>query len=281
MREFDDLVEIIARLRGPGGCPWDGEQTHETLKPYLLEECYEALEALDSGDAEALCGELGDVLLEITLHAQLGAEAGSFDISDVCQRISDKLVYRHPHVFGNVHVEDSDEVLANWEQLKRQERGDDPRTSVLDGIPRTLPALKRSTEVQKRASKVGFDWDEISGPVAKVAEELAELEEARAACDPEAIAQELGDVLFAVVNMARFLAVDSEDALRMTCDRFAERFRQMESEAVAAGRCVADMTLEELDELWEAIKRRRQRAAGSLPEEHRSHREEADGEEGV
>ncbi len=255
MRQFDDLVEIMRRLRAPGGCPWDREQTHTSLKPYLLEECYEALEAVDSHDPRKLCAELGDVLLQIVFHAQVAAENGQFDAADVCRRINEKLVWRHPHVFGDVEVTDSDEVVVNWERLKRQEQETGARPSALDGIPRALPALKRATDLQKKAAKVGFDWPDLAGPLAKLDEELAEVHAAHAARDPEAVSHEIGDLLFAVVNVARFLGTDSEDALRMACDRFTARFGYLEQEAARAGRRLTDMSLAEMDQLWEAAKR--------------------------
>ena len=256
MKQFDELVEIMGRLRDPDGCPWDREQTHESLKPYLLEETYEALEAVDSGDPRKLCAELGDVLLQVVFHARLAEEAGAFDIRDVCARINEKLIFRHPHVFGDVEVSGSDEVLVNWEALKRQEDETGHRASALDGVPGSLPALKRAADLQKKASKVGFDWPEIAGPLAKVSEELGELARARETADAEAIAHELGDLLFAVVNVSRFLQVDGEDALRMACDRFSARFRQVEDAAAAAGNSLGEMSLAEMDLLWEAAKQR-------------------------
>lgn len=252
MTQFDELVEIMRALRAPGGCPWDREQTHESLKPYLLEETYEALEAVDSGDPQKLCAELGDVLLQVVFHAQLGAESGRFDIRDVCERINRKLRYRHPHVFGDVTVTDSAEVITNWEQLKRQEAETGRRESALDGVPQAMPALMRAQELQKKAARVGFDWEDVEGPLAKVEEELGELKRAREAGE---IAHELGDLLFAVVNVARFLGVDAEDALRQACARFSWRFRQVEAAAREAGRELHGMDLAEMDELWEAAKK--------------------------
>ena len=255
MLEFDDLVEIIRRLRAPGGCPWDREQDHETLKPYLLEECYEALEAVDAGDPDALCAELGDVLLQVVLHAQLGSEAGSFGIEDVCRRTGQKLTHRHPHVFGDVKVRDGDEVAENWEHLKRQETAGPPPDSAMDTIPTTLPALKRATAIQKTAARVGFDWDDITGPLHKVLEELQELRQAQDSGDQTRTAEEFGDVLFAMVNAARFLRVDAEDALRTSCGRFSRRFKEMERGAADAGTQLSQMTMEEMDQLWEEAKR--------------------------
>jgi tetrapyrrole methylase family protein/MazG family protein len=254
MREFCELVETMRRLRGPGGCPWDQEQSHETLKPYLLEESYEALEAVDSGDPAKLCAELGDVLLQVVFHAQIAEENDRFDIAAVCKRINDKLIYRHPHVFSDVQVSGSDQVVDNWEQLKRREKEAATRDSALDGIPVALPALMHATDVQKKAARVGFDWADIDGPLEKIDEELGELQQARAGGDREQVIHELGDLLFAVVNVARFLKIDAEDALRMACRRFDARFRQMEEQAAARGTSLREMTLEQMDGLWEDAK---------------------------
>jgi tetrapyrrole methylase family protein/MazG family protein len=255
MTQFDELVEIMRALRSPEGCPWDREQTHESLKPYLLEESYEALEAVDSGDPQKLCAELGDVLLQVVFHARLGEEAGLFDVRDVCERINRKLRFRHPHVFGDVTVTGSDEVVTNWEQLKRLEAETGKRESALDGVPHAMPALMRAQELQKKAARVGFDWEDVTGPLAKVEEELDELAAAREAGAHEQLIHELGDLLFAVVNVARFLGVDAEDALRMSCQRFSRRFRQVEAAASQAGRDLHGMDLAEMDVLWEAAKK--------------------------
>jgi tetrapyrrole methylase family protein/MazG family protein len=255
MDPFDRLVDIMARLRAPEGCPWDREQDHQSLKPYLLEEAYELLEAVDHGDSGTVCAELGDVLLQVVFHAQVAAEAGSFDIGDVCDRISEKLIHRHPHVFGTVEVRDSDEVVDNWEVLKRAEAETGPRESALDGVPAGLPALQRAQKLQRKAARVGFDWPDIQGPLDKVTEELGELEAEREAGVPEKLAWEIGDLLFAVVNVARFLHVDAEDALRMACRRFDSRFRQVEQQAAGSGRSLSQMTLPEMDALWDAAKR--------------------------
>lgn len=254
MKEFCELVETMRRLRGPGGCPWDQEQSHETLKPYLLEESYEALEAVDSEDPAKLCAELGDVLLQVVFHAQIAEENARFDIAAVCKRINDKLIYRHPHVFSDVQVSGSDQVVDNWEQLKRREKEAATRQSALDGIPAALPALMHATDVQKKAARVGFDWTDIEGPLEKIDEELGELQQARAGGDREQVIHELGDLLFAVVNVARFLKIDAEDALRMACRRFDARFREMEKQAAAQGRSLREMTLEQMDRLWEDAK---------------------------
>ncbi len=254
MNEFDRLVQIVAQLRGPGGCPWDREQDHDSLKQYFLEEVYEALEAIDAREDSKLCAELGDVLLQILLHAQIAAEAGRFDIGDVVRRISEKLIYRHPHVFADGQVADSNEVVYNWEQLKRDEVETGRRESLLDGIPRSLPALQRAQALHKKVAKVGFDWDDASGPWAKLREELDELEQAVDSDDPEAVARELGDVLIAVVNLSRLLGVAAEDALRQGNARFEERFREIERRAAAAGQELSEMPLAEMDRLWEEAK---------------------------
>ena len=254
MREFDELCEIMARLRAEDGCPWDREQTHESLRPYFLEETYEALEAIDSQDPKKLCSELGDVLLQIVFHAQIADEQGQYDMRAVLARINEKLRYRHPHVFSDVTVSDSDEVVDNWEQLKLLEPEAAHRTSALDGVPDILPALKRAFALQKKASKVGFDWPDVEGPRGKVREEEAELEEALASGDRDRVADEFGDLLFALVNVARFYKLDPEDALRRTCDRFAGRFTRVESQAGEMGRDLRDMDIAELDVLWEKAK---------------------------
>ncbi len=252
--EFGRLVEIIARLRAPGGCPWDREQTHESLKRYLLEEAYEALEAIDASDPDKLCEELGDVLIQVVLHAQLAAEQQQFDIEQIARRTARKLIWRHPHVFGRVKVSGSGEVLANWERLKRREPSASSRTSVLDGIPRALPALQQAVKIQKKVARVGFDWSDARGPLAKVREELGELEEAQAQGEQEAIEAELGDLLFALANLARFLQADPEDALRRANERFATRFRAMERLSAERGLQLADLSLAQMDELWEQVK---------------------------
>lgn len=251
MIEFDRLVEIMARLRGPDGCPWDAQQTHESLRPYLLEEAYEVLEAIDDSDPGRLSGELGDLLLQVVFHAELARERGDFDVADVCRKISDKLQYRHPHVFGTVEVENADEVVTNWERLKRQEDEHQERQSALDGVPRELPALQQADKLQKRAAKVGFDWQNEQGPLHKIAEELQEVQQAE---DPTQAAHEIGDLLFAVCNYARFLKVEPETALREANRRFTTRFKSVEAQAAGQGRKLAEMTLAEMDVLWERAK---------------------------
>ena len=251
---FQEFVALIARLRGPDGCPWDREQTFASLKRFMIEEAYEAVEAVDSNSRERLCDELGDVLIQVVLNAQLAAEEGSFTITDVIEGVTAKLVRRHPHVFGDVTVADSAEVLRNWEAIKRTEKPE--RTSILDGVPRDLPALMKAMEVSRRAVKVGFEWPSLDEVFAKLHEEIAELQAALPSADRNAIAGEIGDLLFTTVNIARFLQVDPEDALRTMVARFSERFRHMERDVARTGRRLTDLSPEEWDRLWEAAKAR-------------------------
>ncbi len=255
---FEDFEHLIARLRAPDGCPWDRKQTHASLRPYLLEETYEVLDALDRGDFQALREELGDLLLQIVLHTEIATEEGEFTMPQVIQTVHDKIVRRHPHVFGDVQVDSADEVVRNWEAIKRREKQaqagqDEAPASVLDGVPAALPALAKAQAVGRKAAKVGFDWPSIEGVWDKVHEELQEL---RAAAAPQVQAAELGDLLFAVVNLARHLGLDAETALREATARFMQRFREVERRALAQGREVQRLTLEEMDALWEAAKRR-------------------------
>ena len=255
---FTELVEVMARLRAPNGCPWDREQTHATLKPYLLEETYEALEAIDIGDDDELCKELGDVLLQVVFHAQIAAEENRFGIEEVARAIVDKLIRRHPHVFADVEVDGSEQVLQNWEQIKKQERQElgDATPSLLDGIPKQLPALMRAQRMQARVSRQGFDWDKIAGPLDKVEEEFAELRQAWASGETPAIEDEFGDLLFALVNTGRFLNVDSEQALRQSTDKFERRFRALEEAVRTSGKEISALSLQELDTIWDEIKAR-------------------------
>jgi tetrapyrrole methylase family protein/MazG family protein len=246
----DPLVEVMARLRAPGGCPWDREMTHETLRKYMLEEAYEVVEAIDAGDSDHVCEELGDVLLQVVFHAQIARENGLFDMHDVIQGITEKLVRRHPHVFGDVEAETADDVTRNWEAIKKQEKGNREPASLLEGISTALPALSRAGEVQKKAAKVGFDWDDVHGPAAKVREELEEV----LAAPPDQREGEVGDLLFAVVNVARALKVDPEVALTGTTAKFMRRFRHIERRAVELGRNLSGMTLAEMDLLWDEAK---------------------------
>jgi tetrapyrrole methylase family protein/MazG family protein len=250
-RGIDRLLYVVDRLRGEGGCPWDREQTLETLKPYLVEECYEVLDALDDGNPDAHAEELGDVLLQIVLHSRIRSEEDTFTFDDVAHRIADKLIYRHPHVFGDVEVADSDEVLANWEQLKAEEKQKD---SILEGIPRHLPALQKAQRLQSRAARVGFDWEHIHDVVAKIDEELAETREAMDKGNTEHLTEELGDLLFAVVNLARYADINAEEALRKTCDKFIRRFNGVEQRVKDNGQDLHKCGLETLDAHWNAVK---------------------------
>lgn len=250
---FESFQEIIAHLRAPEGCPWDREQTHLSLRRYLLEEAYEVLHALDAEDPDALRGELGDLLLQIVLHAQIATEEGAFTMADVLAEIQAKMIRRHPHVFGDVTVAGAGEVVRNWEQIKAEERKDGPpqANGVLGETPPGLPALAQAETYQKHAARVGFDWPDIAGVRAKVAEEIAEVE---AATDDAGRAREMGDLLFTVVNWARWLKVEPETALREANARFAARFQKVEAAARAQGRSLTAMTLAELDTLWEQVK---------------------------
>lgn len=246
---FDTFLAILARLRGPAGCPWDLAQTHASLKKYLVEECYEALDAIDGGEPQKMAEELGDVLLQVGLHAQIGKDEGAFTIGDVLRSINSKLLRRHPHVFGNVRVSGADEVAHNWELIKREERGEKP--SVLDGVAKSMPALARSQELQGRAARQGFDWPTIAGVLAKVREELGEFEEAHT---PQELEHELGDILAALVNVGRKLDIDMESALRKGNDRFAQRFGYMEEAARGRGVTIGQLPLAEQEALWQEAK---------------------------
>ena len=271
---FDQVVEIMSRLRGKGGCPWDRKQTRESLKPYLIEEAYEVLETIEAQDDPKLKEELGDVLLQVLFHAQIGRERNTFTIEDVLQTLAEKLIRRHPHVFGDSSktppvVKTADEVVHRWEEIKRQEKadlsGNGEAGSALDGVPKALPALLRAYQLQVRAARVGFDWphDETgyAQVVGKVREELREVDEARAAAAQSAtdeakrhLEHEIGDLLFALVNLARFVKVNPEEALRGATNRFVTRFTHMEQAAKAGGRSLTDMTLAEMDRLWDDAK---------------------------
>jgi tetrapyrrole methylase family protein/MazG family protein len=249
--KFETLVAIIARLRGPGGCPWDREQTHESLREALLEECYEVLEALDDKNPERLSEELGDLLMQIVFHAQIAGETGDFELRDVIRKINSKLVQRHPHVFGSVKVKDAGEALVNWEALKKKEKGG-KAASLLDNVPKKLPALGYSQEIQDRAARIGFDWEKIDGIMDKLAEEVGEMARAEG---QQAKVHEFGDLLFTMVNMARWLGIDSESALREANRRFYKRFSRMEEACRQRGVNLADLSFDEQNALWEEVKR--------------------------
>ncbi|HEY5426763.1 MAG TPA: nucleoside triphosphate pyrophosphohydrolase [Candidatus Tumulicola sp.] len=250
---WDDLVEIMARLRM--GCPWDREQTHRTLVPYLIEETYEVVEAIESGDSDSLCEELGDLLLQIVFHAQVATETGKFSVADVVDALSNKMVRRHPHVFGDAVIEDVDAQWRNWERLKALEKTGRKRKSRLDGIPKNLGALQRGQRMQEKASRVGFDWPNVEGVLDKLTEELRELAEARREKQDDAhVREELGDVFFTLANLSRALGVEAETAMRQANEKFYKRFSFMETRAAAEGKALADLSLEELEELWQLAK---------------------------
>lgn len=252
---FERLLDIMHRLRGPAGCPWDREQTPTSLKPYLIEETYEVLEAIESGDANALCEELGDLLLQVVFHAEITAEQGAFGVAAILASLIDKMTRRHPHVFGAPGVETPRQALAQWEAIKQREaaaRG--LQRSVIDGVPRALPALLRAQRVQGKAARVNFDWPDARTAWTKVEEEVQEAAAALAEGQRERFQEELGDVLFSLVNVARLSAIDAEDALQRAIEKFRHRFTTMESELIARGKSVASVSSEELEQSWEAVK---------------------------
>lgn len=250
---MEAFQELVAHLRSPEGCPWDREQTHQTLRPNLLEEAYEVVEAIDADDPVAMQEEFGDLLLQVVLHAQIASEYGEFTLSDVIRDIHTKLVRRHPHVFGDLDLNDPQAVIQNWERLKAAERkaNGQAEKGILDGVSKSLPALAQAQAYQERAARVGFDWPDIQGVLDKVCEEL---DEVRSAPDDEARAAELGDLLFAIVNLARWLKVDAESVLRQTNARFRQRFAHIEQVARAQGRRLDELSLDEMDALWEQAK---------------------------
>jgi tetrapyrrole methylase family protein/MazG family protein len=250
--KFDRLVEIMATLRGDGGCPWDRQQTHRSLRPYLLEETYEVLDKIDSGQWDQLADELGDLLLQIVFHAQMAKENGTFTIEDVLQRINDKLIRRHPHIFGNATARTAEEVLHRWEEIKLNEG----KESVLSGVPASQPALNRAFRVQEKAAGVGFEWTDIEGVWVKLGEEIQELKQVAPTGDKAKIEDEMGDILFSMVNLSRFLGVNPEDALRGTVRKFVARFRYVETQMKKAGIPMSQGQLEQMDKFWEEAKSR-------------------------
>ena len=249
-KDFSTLVDTIARLRGPGGCPWDRQQDHASMRDSLLEECYEVLEALDDGDINRLSVELGDLLMQIVFHCQIAGEAGEFEMGDVIGGINEKLIRRHPHVFGSTEAKDADEVLVNWEALKKEERQKD--SSMLDGAPGTMPALAYSQEIQGRVARVGFDWDDDEGVIDKLAEEVAEFKQAN---NKEQQAAEFGDLLFTLANIARRQGIDLEAALRQSNRKFYHRFACMEEFCRQRGLDFAKLSFDEQNKLWEEAKK--------------------------
>lgn len=255
-KRFNNILKIMSRLRGKKGCPWDKEQTTESLKPFLIEEAYEVIEAIDEKSPEKMKEELGDLLLQVVFHAQLAKERKEFDIDDILTTLEEKLIRRHPHVFGDLSYEDAKEVLVQWEKIKKQEKANIKRESMLDSVPKELPALLRAHRLQDKASRVGFDWKHIDDVFKKVEEEIKEFKGAVEKKKPDEIEDELGDIFFALVNVARFLEINPEDALRKTISKFISRFRYIEEKAKEAKRELSDMTLEEMDKYWEEAKGR-------------------------
>lgn len=250
---FDDLLDIMRKLRAPGGCPWDAEQTHESLTRYLLEETYEVIEAIDEQSPQHLKEELGDLLLQPVFHAAIAEEAGTFTMNEVISTLCDKLIRRHPHVFGDLEIKDSEAQVENWEKIKKLEKGDE-RPSALSGVPEHLPALLKAHKISEKASRVGFDWEHADQVFAKVMEELHEFEEAWAGGDPARMEDEMGDLLFAIANLGRFLALNPEEALRKTISRFQKRFRFVEESLLKEGKAMQQASLEEMDLFWEQAK---------------------------
>jgi MazG family protein len=260
---FEKLVAIQKRLRDPGGCPWDIEQTHQTLRTYLIEEAYEVLDAIESGQDAKFVEELGDLLLQVTFHSQIASEANRFNISDVVQSIHDKMIRRHPHVFGEVQAKDSAEVLRNWAKIKAEEKaekeggaatGEPQRVSALDGVPKSIPATLEGLQLTKKAARTGFDWDSAKGVFAKISEETTELQHTLEHGTAAEAEEELGDLLFAVVNLARFLHIDPEIALKRANGKFVRRFHEMERLAATRGRKFEDVPRPEKESLWNSAK---------------------------
>ena len=252
--DMQDLIEIMRILRAPGGCPWDAEQTHTSIKKNLIEETYEVIEAINKDDKELMCEELGDLLMQVVFHAQMEEECGSFVFGDITDGICKKLIERHPHVFGQVSISGVDDVLTNWDAIKRKSKGQKTTTQSMNSVPRELPALMRATKLQKKAADVGFDWNDVTGALDKLEEEIAELRQAIGNNDCENMVEELGDVLFSAVNVSRFIKTDAEEALTAASDKFLARFTKVESLAKERGIDMNSSSLEELDKLWDEAK---------------------------
>ena len=250
--DFQELLKIMERLRGEKGCPWDREQTRDSLKPYIIEEAYELVEAIEEGDPSKIKEELGDLLFQIVFQCQIAKEAGEFGFPDVIRNIGEKMTARHPHVFGDAEYKTTDEVLVHWEEQKKREGK--LRDSILEGVPKALPALLRARRLQDRAARVGFDWEKAEDVFKKLDEELGEFKEALEAKNRDEIEDELGDIFFMLVNISRFIGVNPEDALRRTISKFIHRFRHIEMRAAEQGRKLSEMTLSEMDRLWDEAK---------------------------
>lgn len=255
-KDFQDLLNVMETLRSEDGCMWDLEQTHESLKKYLIEECYEVIEAIDEEDDEKLIEELGDVLLQVVFHAQIGKENGYFNINDIVESVTNKMILRHPHIFSDVKVDSSDEILDNWDEIKKKEKNMTSYTDELKHVPKCLPGLMRAEKVQKKAGKVGFDWNNVEPAMDKVLEELQEIKDVYKGGEMSRIQEEVGDLIFATVNIARLLDIDPEFAVNYTIDKFIKRFQFMEESGVRKGMDMKSMTLEEMDILWNEAKKR-------------------------
>ncbi len=251
---IEDLVQIIRLLRGEGGCPWDMQQTHQSIRNNVIEEAYEVADAVDTDDKAALCEELGDLLMQVVFHARMAEEADHFDFDTVADGVCQKLVHRHPHVFGTVQADTVGQVLDNWDAIKMEEKNQQSYTDTLLSVPRAFPGIMRAAKVQKRAAKVGFDWPDSQGAWDKLNEEIAEVREAERSGDAKAIEDEVGDLLFSVVNITRFLKVDGEEAIARATDKFISRFQGIEQLAVSRGLNLKELTLEEMDALWDEVK---------------------------
>ena len=251
---FDRLVDVVAMLRSKNGCPWDLAQTHESLKADLIEEAYELIEAIDAKVPKKICDELGDLLMQVMLHSQIATDRNEFGVDEVIENLTEKLVRRHPHVFGSVVATNENEVLENWEEIKRGEDGNKDRKSSLDGIPHSLPSLQRAEKIQKKASRAGFDWDTTEDVLPKLQEEIDEIEESIRNDDITEIEMEIGDLLFSVVNLCRFLNVQPEEALRKSTRKFADRFQRMETTLERTNKTFKDYDLSTLDQIWEQVK---------------------------
>ena len=251
---INELRDILRKLRAPGGCPWDQKQTLDTLKPNLIEESYELIDAIEAKDYAKIREELGDVLLQVVCQSQICEEEQQFDLNDVIREVSDKLIRRHPHVFGDVDAKDADQVLKNWDAIKRREKGEDKPSSILEGVPRHLPALQKAHQVQKRAARAGFDWPELNGVVDKLEEEIEEVKEAIAEQDEAKIIEEMGDMLFSAVNLSRFLGHNPEEVLNQNIAKFTRRFQALEDRVHDSGKQFEDLTLDEMESLWQKVK---------------------------
>ncbi len=259
---FQDLIELMRKLRSKDGCPWDKEQSHASLKPHLVEETYEVIDAIDSGDPGKIKEELADLFFHIIFHCQIAKEKGEFDIGSVMALCLDKMTRRHPHVFGDASATTPEEVIHQWEQIKKQEKGNEERKFIVDGLPKHLPALQKAQKLQKKVAKVGFDWTNIQDVIAKVDEELGEVKEAILESNPENIEGEVGDLLFSIVNLARFLKLDTENVLHKTIYKFVNRFKRVETELAAMGKDIEKCTLEEMDAVWNKVKINQRQEAG-------------------